>query len=129
MEYYHAREFAGRQYDEILALVPEALKKEGFGVLTEIDVARVMKEKLDKNLRPYKILGACNPNFAYQALSLENKIGTMLPCNVVVQELENGNIEVAVVDPMGSMQAVENEGLAEVAAEVQERLKRVLDHI
>ncbi|MCA6074908.1 DUF302 domain-containing protein [Fulvivirga sedimenti] len=129
MEYYHAREFAGLSYEEVLALVPEALKKEGFGVLTEIDVARVMKEKLDKDLRPYKILGACNPNFAYQALSLENKIGTMLPCNVVVQELENGNTEVAVVDPMGSMQAVENEGLAEVAAEVQERLKRVLDHI
>ncbi len=129
MEYYHAREFSGESYDEILSRVPAALKEQGFGVLTEIDVAQVMKEKLDKDLRPYKILGACNPNFAFQALSLENKIGTMLPCNVVVQELENGNVEVAVVDPMGSMQAVENEGLAEVAAEVQARLKTVLEKI
>lgn len=129
MDYYHAREFSGRSFDEILQAVPEALKQEGFGVLTEIDVAAVMKKKLDKDLRPYKILGACNPNFAYEALRVENKIGTMLPCNVVVQELENGNIEVAVVDPMGSMQAVENEDLAEVASEVQARLRNVLDKI
>ncbi len=129
MDYYHAREFADRNYEEMLKAVPEALKKEGFGVLTEIDVAEVMKKKLDKDLRPYKILGACNPQFAYQALSSENKIGTMLPCNVVVQELENGNVEVAVVDPMGSMQAVKNEELAKVASEVQEKLIRVLEDL
>jgi len=129
MDYYHAREFADKTYEEMLTAVPEALKAEGFGVLTEIDVAAVMKKKLDKDLRPYKILGACNPEFAFQALSEENKIGTMLPCNVVIQELENGNIEVAVVDPMGSMQAVQNEGLAGIASEVQEKLIRVLENL
>lgn len=129
MDYYHAREFSDRTYDTMLEEVPAALKEEGFGVLTEIDVASVMKEKLDKNLRPYKILGACNPEFAFKALSEENKIGTMLPCNVVVQELENGNVEVAVVDPMGSMQAVENEDLAAIASEVQERLIKVLESL
>jgi uncharacterized protein (DUF302 family) len=129
MDYYHAREFSGRSYEEMLEAVPVALKKEGFGVLTEIDVAAVMKKKLDKDLRPYKILGACNPEFAFQALSKENKIGTMLPCNVVVQQLESGNVEVAVVDPMGSMQAVQNEGLAEIASEVQEKLKKVLEDL
>jgi len=129
MDYYHAREFSDRSYEEMLEAVPAALKKEGFGVLTEIDVAAVMKKKLDKDLRPYKILGACNPEFAFQALSKENKIGTMLPCNVVVQQLESGNVEVAVVDPMGSMQAVQNEGLAEIASEVQEKLKKVLEDL
>ena len=129
MDYYHAREFSDRTYSDMLESVPEALKEQGFGVLTEIDVAKVMKQKLDKDLRPYMILGACNPEFAFKALSQENKIGTMLPCNVVVQELENGNVEVAVVDPMGSMQAVENEELAEIAAEVQDKMKQVLDSL
>ena len=88
-----------------------------------------MKEKLDQDLRPYRILGACNPNFAYNALQAENKIGTMLPCNVVVQELADGTTEVSVVDPIASMSAVKNDSLGKIAGEVRERLIRVLDHI
>lgn len=129
MDYYTSKIFGQRTFEEMLKAVPEALKKEGFGVLTEIDVAGVMKEKLDKDLRPYRILGACNPNFAYQALQAENKIGTMLPCNVVVQQLDSGEVEVSVVDPVASMSAIENESLGNLATEVRERLKHVLELI
>ena len=100
MKYYESKIFRGSSMEEVLEAVPVALKQEGFGILTEIDVSAVMKTKLDKDLRPYKILGACNPNFAYEALQQENKIGTMLPCNVVVQEIDDDTIEVSVVDPV-----------------------------
>lgn len=106
--------------------VVEALKKEGFGVLTEIDVAATLKKKLDVDFRRYKILGACNPPFAYRALLAEDKIGVMLPCNVILQELEGG-VEVSAIDPAASMTAVENKELALVAAEIQARLKRVVE--
>ena len=129
MKYYESKLFSGTSMEKMLEAVPEALKQEGFGVLTEIDVAAVMKKKLDKDLRPYKILGACNPNFAYEALQQENKIGTMLPCNVVVQEIDDDTIEVSVVDPGASMSAVENAGLAEIASEVRGKLLNVLNHI
>ena len=115
--------------EAMLEAVPIALKEEGFGVLTEIDVAAVMKAKLDKDLLPYKILGACNPNFAYNALQEENKIGTMLPCNVLVQEHKDGSIEVSVVDPMASMSAIENPALGAIAGEVKDKLIAVLDHL
>ena len=104
----------------------EALKEEGFGVLTEIDVNKKLKEKLDVNFGKYNILGACNPPLAYQALQKEDKIGTMLPCNVIVQELEKGKVEVAAVDPYASMQAVENEKLLEIASQVRSKLENVI---
>jgi len=107
----------------------EALTAEGFGVLTEIDVQATMKKKLDRDMRYYTILGACNPEMAWQALSREPKIGAMLPCNVVVRELEDGKIEVSAVDPQASMQAVENPQLGEIAGEVRARLQKVIDSI
>lgn len=107
--------------------VVEALKEEGFGVLTEIDVAATLKSKLDVDFRPYKILGACNPKFAHQALQIEDKIGVMLPCNVILQQMDDERTEVSAVDPAASMQAVESDGLTAVASEVGERLRRVME--
>ncbi len=115
--------------DQAVEHVTEALKQEGFGVLTEIDIRAALKKKLDVDFRPYRILGACNPQFAYQALQAEDKIGTMLPCNVIVQDAGNGRTEVAAVDPIASMQAVENEQLGDIAGEVRERLRRVVDSL
>jgi uncharacterized protein (DUF302 family) len=108
--------------------VRAALQEEGFGVLTENDVRATYKKKLDVDVRPYKILGACNPGFAHQALQAEDKIGTMLPCNVVLQE-KDGRTEVAAVDPVASMQAVENEALRPIAEQVRARLRRVVDRV
>ena len=113
-------------FDEAVAKVTEQLKKEGFGVLTEIDVKKTLKKKLDVDFQQYKILGACNPHFAYQALQKEDKIGTMLPCNVIVQEAEDGKIEVAAIDPMASMQAIQNPDLQSVAEQVQAKLRSVI---
>ena len=113
--------------DEAVDLVTAALKEQGFGILTEIDIQATLKEKLDVDFRPYRILGACHPPFAYEALLKEKNIGLMLPCNVIVQEVEPGRIEVAAVDPVASMQAVENESLGEVAIEVQRRLREVIE--
>jgi len=104
----------------------EQLKKEGFGILTEIDVKETLKKKLDVDFKKYKILGACNPHFAYQALQEEDKIGTMLPCNVIVQEAEEGQVEVAAIDPLASMQAVQNPNLQSVAEQVQAKLRAVI---
>ena len=110
-------------FDQAITHVTQALKAKGFGVLTTIDVKATMKAKLDKDLAPYTILGACNPGFAYKALQAEKLIGTMLPCNVIVRETEPGKSEVAAVDPIASMQAIENPALAEIAGEVQGMLK------
>ena len=107
----------------------EALKQEGFGILTEIDVQQTLKKKLDVDFRPYRILGACNPPLAYQALQAEDKIGTMLPCNVVVQELGSGVVEVSAVDPVASMTAIENPKLGTVAKTVQAKLRKVIDSL
>ncbi|PQV51234.1 uncharacterized protein (DUF302 family) [Jejuia pallidilutea] len=109
--------------------VTEALKAEGFGVLTEIDIKATLKKKLDVNFNNYKILGACNPPYAHKALLAENKIGTMLPCNVIVQELDSGDIEVSAVNPMASMQAVENEALKEIAEDITNKLKAVINRL
>ncbi len=109
--------------------VVEVLSAEGFGVLTEIDVQATMKKKLDRDMPYYVILGACDPEMAWKALDREPKIGTMLPCNVIVRELEDGKAEVSAVDPQASMQAVENPELAEVAAQVRQRLQRVIDRV
>ncbi len=109
--------------------VTAALKEEGFGILTEIDVKGTLKNKLGVDLKPYTILGACNPGFAYKALTAEKHIGTMLPCNVIMQEDEDGNIEVSAVDPIASMQAIENSQLGDIATEVREKLKQVINSL
>ena len=126
MSYYFAKTLSGKVFDDVVARVTDALKEEGFGLLTEVDVRATMKKKLDKDFRPYRILGACNPPLAYQALQAEDKIGTMLPCNVIVQETKNG-VEVAAVDPVASMQAVDNPELARVAETVRDKLKQIIE--
>ena len=128
MSYYFSKGLR-MSFDEAIRHVTEALQREGFGVLTEIDVPAVMKKKLGVEMRPYRILGACNPQFAHKALEVEDKIGTMLPCNVIVQQLESGEIEVAAVDPIASMQAVANPALAGVAGEVQSTLRGVIESL
>jgi len=113
-------------FDEAIARVTDELKQEGFGILSEIDVQTTLKKKLDVDFKKYKILGACNPPFAYQALQTEEKIGTMLPCNVIVMEKDNGQIEVAAIDPIASMQAIANPQLQGIADQVQAKLKKVI---
>jgi len=127
MSYYFAKE-TKLSFDEAVSHVTEELKKEGFGILTEIDVKETLKKKLDVDFRRYKILGACNPPFAHQALLAEEHIGLMLPCNVVVQEKAAG-VEVSAVDPEASMAAVKNDKLASVAQEVRGRLKKVIENL
>jgi len=128
MAYYFNKTVASG-FDETIARVTEELKKEGFGILSDIDVKAALKKKLDVDFRKYRILGACNPPYAYKALQAEDKIGTMLPCNVVVQELDNGKVEVAAVDPVSSMQAVANGDLSGIALEIQEKLRKVINNI
>jgi len=124
---YHISKKLDLTMDEALPRVTDALKEKGFGVLTTIDVRETLKKKIDVDFRPYVILGACNPHFAYQALTHEDKIGTMLPCNVIVQSLNGDGVEVSAVDPMASMQAVENPALAGIATEVQNLLREMVD--
>ena len=125
MKYYFNKTIEG-SFEEVCQRVKERLKKEGFGILTEIDVQETLKKKLDVDFRKYKILGACNPSFAYQALQTEDTIGIMRPCNVIVQEIDEDEIEVAAVDPIASMQAVQNPNLEGIALQVQEKLKKVI---
>lgn len=128
MSYYISTTFNGT-FDEAITKATEELKKEGFGILTEIDVKETLKKKLDVDFKKYRILGACNPNFAYQALQAEDKIGTMLPCNVIVEEHEDGTVEVSAVNPLESMKAVKNDKLGDVANQVNEMLKKVIKNI
>ena len=128
MNYYFSTSLA-LDFEKAIEVTTAALKEEGFGVLTEIDIAQTMKKKLDVDLPKYKILGACNPQYAYKALQAENKIGTMLPCNVIVQDMGEGKIEVSAVNPMASMQAVENPELGALAEEVTEKLKRMISSL
>ena len=116
-------------FDDAVNRVVEELKKEGFGVLTDIDVQTILKKKLDVDFRKYRILGACNPPFAYKALQAERRIGTMLPCNVIVQETESGQIEVSAIDPIASMRAIENSNLREIADQIQAKLKKVVERL
>ena len=116
-------------FDTAISRVTEELKKEGFGVLTEIDVKETFKKKLDVDFRKYRILGACNPNFAFEAIKSEDKVGTMLPCNVVVQEHEDGKIEVSAIDPIASMMAIKNDSLGDVASSVSDKLRRVIENL
>lgn len=126
MSYYFTT-ILDASFDEAVERVTAELKERGFGVLTEIDVRATLKEKIDVDFRPYLILGACNPSFAHQALQAEDKIGLMLPCNVIVQEVEPGKMEVSAVDPVSSMQAVENPSLGDVAIQVQGMLRDVIE--
>lgn len=128
MSYYFSKTVP-YDFDTAIDKVTDELKKEGFGVLTQIDVQDTLKKKLDVDFRKYRILGACNPNFAHQALKAEDKIGAMLPCNVIVQEHDNKNVEVSAVDPVASMMAVKNDALGGVAMQVREKLSRVIDNL
>ena len=128
MTYYFAKEI-DLSFEEAIIRVTEELKKEGFGVLTEIDVKATLKKKLDEDFRNYRILGACNPPLAHQALQAEPHIGLMLPCNVVVQESENGGTIISAIDPVASMQAVENDSLGEGAQQVRGKLQKVIESV
>ena len=125
MSYYFTTIIDG-EFDAVAEKTVNALKEESFGILTEIDVRKALKEKLNVDFGNYRILGACNPPYAYRALQAENKIGTMLPCNVVVRETADGRIEVAAIDPIALMQAVDNPSLGEIALEIQQKLKKVI---
>ena len=127
MAYYFSKTI-DTDFDNAVIRVTEELKKEGFGVLTDIDVKATLKKKLGADFHKYRILGACNPSFAYQALQAEDKIGTMLPCNVIVQE-KNGKSEISAIDPMASMQVVENEKLEGIAHQVREKLGKVINNV
>ena len=128
MEYFTSKT-VDLSYDQAIVKVTDLLKEEGFGVLTEIDVRDTLKKKLDVDFKKYKILGACNPNFAHKALQAEDKIGVMLPCNVIVEENEEGTVEVSAVNPVASMQAVHNEGLQPIADQVRTRLEKVISNL
>ena len=128
MEYYFSTK-VDLPFDEAITRVTEELKKEGFGILTDIDVKATLKKKMDVEFHNYRILGACNPPFAYQALKAEDKIGTMLPCNVILQETKDGKVEIAAVDPLASMQAIRNKELEDIADQVRIKLKKVINGI
>ncbi len=127
MSYYFNKTLKGISFDEAVEKVTAELKKYGFGVLTEIDVKATLKKKIDVNFRQYKILGACNPRFAHKALLAEPKIGVFLPCNVIIEENKEGDIEVSAVDPFASMMAVKNKDLKCIAEEVQQKLGDFVD--
>jgi uncharacterized protein (DUF302 family) len=128
MAYYNSKQ-VNYKYEDAINKVTEELKKEGFGVLTEIDVKETLKKKLDVDFRKYKILGACNPPFAYQALQTEDNLGVLLPCNVIVQEKDGGAVFISMVNPMESMQAVNNPVLGDVASQISSKLQKVLESL
>jgi len=126
MSYYFNTTLDENNFDKALEIVTEALKTEGFGIITKIDIKDTFKQKIDVDFKKYTILGTCNPTFAHKAISKEDKIGVFLPCNVIVEEHENGEIEVSAVDPIASMISVKNENLGSLATEIQEKLKRLI---
>ena len=128
MSYYFNTKVEGVTFDETIEKVTEELQKEGFGVLTEIDVKATLKKKLDVDFKNYRILGACNPTYAHKALQKEDKVGVMLPCNIVVEETD-GVIEVSAVDPIASMQGINNQELGEIATEIRAKLQSVINNI
>jgi uncharacterized protein (DUF302 family) len=128
MAYYFSKTLPAG-FDEAVQRTTEALKREAFGIITEIDVKKTLKDKIGADFRNYRILGACNPKLAHEALQLEDKIGTMLPCNVVVQDVGGGKTEVAAIDPVASMQAIDNPKLREAATRVQAMLKQVIESL
>lgn len=126
---YYISKIIDREFEQAIAAVTDGLKREDFGVLTEIDVKTTLKNKLNVDFPKYRILGACNPPYAYQALQAEPHIGTMLPCNVIVRELPDNSVEVAAIDPLASMQAVENPKLQSIAEEIQGKLRKVIEQL
>lgn len=129
MDYYFSTTIKNLTFSQAIENLTIQLQKEGFGILTEIDIKSTLNKKLGVDFYNYKILGACNAPFAYKALQAEDKVGTMLPCNVIVQEKEKGLIEISAVNPIASMQAVQNKNLATIANEVRDKLKRVIDSL
>lgn len=129
MSYYFNKTLKSTSFDQAIEQVTAELKKEGFGVLTEIDVQQTLKNKIDVDFKKYKILGACNPHFAHRALQSEDKIGVFLPCNVIVEQHENDEVEVSAVDPIASMSTVNNDELGSLAADVQQKLKTVISNL
>lgn len=129
MGYYFNKTVRGKSFDEVTELVIAELKTEGFGVVTEIDLKETFKKKIGIDFRNYKILGACNPQFAFKALEIEKKIGVFLPCNVVIDETEHGIVEVSAVDPVASMISVNNELLGSTATVIQQKLMKVIDRL
>lgn len=126
MSYYFSKTLS-MDFDTAIQTVTQGLQASGFGIVTDIDLQATFKNKINKDFRPYRILGACNPNYAFEALNAEDKIGTMLPCNVIVQELAPGQVEVAAIDPVASMTAVPNDALKSMAAEVGSALKQMIE--
>jgi uncharacterized protein (DUF302 family) len=129
MEFFIAKKFPNADFSDMDAKVREELKKEGFGVITEIDIKKTLKEKIDVDFRNYTILGACNPAFAHKALQAEDKIGILLPCNVVIQETKKGEIEVLAFDPASVMMNMESPELDSLSSEIREKLIRVLENL
>ncbi len=129
MNYYFKRILENKTFDEAVEKVTEELKKEGFGILTEIDVQATLKKKLNVDFRNYRILGACNPPFAYRSLQAEAAIGILLPCNVVIRELEDGRIEIDIIDPLVAMQVVENDAMEAIATEIHDKLQKVTNSL
>jgi uncharacterized protein (DUF302 family) len=128
MSYYFGKTLT-LDFEDAVRRTIEVLKTEGFGIITDIDVKDTLKKKINVDFRNYRILGACNPTLAYEALQLDDKVGTMLPCNVVVQDLGGGNVEIAAIDPVASMQAIENPELKDAAGKVQARLRKVIENL
>lgn len=126
MTYYFAKTLT-LGFDDAVHRLTDALKQEGFGIITEIDVKQTFKQKINVDFRSYRILGACNPTLAHEALQIEDKVGTMLPCNVVVQEISPGKTEIAAIDPVASMQAIDNPRLKQAAERVRVKLRKVID--
>jgi uncharacterized protein (DUF302 family) len=129
MSYYFNKIVSTKSFDEAIEQVTKALKEEGFGVLTEINIHDAFKEKLGVDFKRYKILGACNPRFAHKALLAEDKVGVFLPCNIIVEEHENGTIEVSAVDPIASMSAIKNKSLGGLAIEVRSKMKTIINNL
>ena len=129
MDYYYSKTINQLTFEQAIDRITEELKKEGFGILTEIDIQSTLKDKLGVDFYSYKILGACNPQYAYKALQAENNIGAMLPCNVIVQEKQKGTVDISAVDPIASMQAVENPSLEDIAKEIRDKLIRAVDSV
>ena len=129
MNYHISKTLKNTDFNQAIEKTTATLKEEGFGVLTEIDIKDTLKKKIDADFKNYKILGACNPQLAHQALQAEDKIGLMLPCNVIVEQHDNGDVEVSAVDPIASMQAVDNDSLGSVASQVQQKMKTVIEKL
>lgn len=127
MTYYYSKTTRFK-FDEAVSRVTQALKEEGFGILTEIDVKDTLKKKLDVDFRNYRIMGACNPSFAYMALQAEDKVGMMLPCNIIIQETPNGDVEIAAIDPVASMKAIDNPELRKIAETIGHKLKKTIQN-